>query len=147
MDANVILTALTPATKFILDCLKKNDDLAKVLKKAGLDTIEELPEDPLKAKEKLEERFDPSKLLEELQQTFAAGTKSQPIKTGDLEATALVAQVLLDIQRYYRWRGLSYGNRVVRAACRRTINAATTGPVQKTLQQAIQQTLKEANSQ
>ena len=147
MDANKILTALKPATEFITACLRANDDLAEVLNRAGLGAMAQFPEDPLKATQELEKRFDAGVLLQALQQTFAAGTKNQPIRTGDLEAIALVGQVLQDLQRYYRWRGLSYANHVVRAGSRRAINALPTGPVQRSLQQAVQQTLKEANSQ
>ena len=144
MDANAILDALKPATSFILDCLKRNDRLGSVLKRVGLDALAELPEDPLKAKEKLETRFDAKKLLATLQQTFLSGTKSNPITVGDLEAISLVAQVLLDIQRYYRWREVSYANRAIRAGCRRVINTTPTGPVLRGLQTTVQRTLREA---
>lgn len=144
MDANAILEALKPATQFILDCLKKNDELAEILKKVGLDAIKELPENPLKAEKKLEERFNVKELLTALQKTFSSGSKGDPITVGDLEAVSLVAQVLLDIQRYYRFREISYVNRVARAGCHRSINTLPTGPVLRALQTSVQRTLREA---
>lgn len=144
MDANAILEALKPATAFILDCLKKNDELAVILQKVGLDAIRELPENPLKAQKKLEERFDVKKLLQALQTTFGSGSKNDPITVGDLEAISLVAQVLLDIQRYYRYREISYVNRVARAGCHRSINTLPNGPVLRALQTSVQRTLREA---
>lgn len=144
MDANRIVDALKPAVTFLLESLKRNDAIAKAIHKVGLEAIDKLPENPTKGEVPLEERFDANKLLQALQVAFAAGSKEEPITVGDLEACSLVAQVLLDLQRYYRWRDLSYVNRVARAGCRRSINTLPTGPVIRVLQTHIQRTLRES---